>query len=133
MRTTSLQQFIRLRRDLTAERETLQSRLQAINEALGEIPLPSSAPMEGAIGQSTSGGGTRDRRGKRTMSPEARARIAAAQRARWAKQKGLNAQSPKAASNGKPKRRLSAAGRKAIAAAAQRRWAAAKAAGKKRL
>src|SRR5688572_4013379 len=128
MRTTSLQQFIRLRRDLTAERETLQARLNDINAALGEMPLPSSAPIEGVIGQSPSGGATRDRRGKRTMSPEARARIAAAQRARWAKQKGANGQSTKAASNGKPKRRMSAAARKALAAAARKRWAAARAA-----
>ena len=128
MRTTSLQQFIRLRRDLTAERETLQVRLQAINEAMGEMPLPSLAPIQGATSQSASGA-TRGRRGRRTMSPEARARIAAAQRARWAKM----ASNPKPAANGKPKRHMSAAARKALAATDRKRWAAAKAAGKTRL
>ena len=168
MRSNNLQQFVKLRRELTEERATLQSRLQQINEALGEMPLPSLSPIQGATGKPQSarrgrksvGGGQslRDhvlaalqggaltkeevlaavqkrgykfstknplnslgvilygkkprlnrangkfsiargaagpssneskpgRRGKRTMSPEARARIAAAQRARWAKQK----------------------------------------------
>jgi hypothetical protein len=70
------------------------------------------------------------------MSAEGRARIAAAQRVRWAKLKGGNAPARKSASNstaGKPKRKMSAAARKAIAQAARRRWAAAKAAGKSRL
>ena len=73
------------------------------------------------------------RGGKRKMSPEARARIAAAQRARWANQKGATV---KAASNGgsaKPKRKVSTATRKAIAEAARKRWAAAKAAGRSTL
>ena len=176
MRSTSIQQFIKLRRNLTEERSTLEDRLRQINEALGEMPLPSLSPIQGATGQSPiqstrgrgrrgkrgSGGGqslrehvlavlqrgamtkeevlaavkkagykfsTKDplnslgvilygkkpkfnradgkfsltggassstapakagRGGKRTMSPAARARIAAAQRARWAKQKAGN-------------------------------------------
>jgi hypothetical protein len=126
MRTTSLQQFIRLRRDLTAERDTLQSRLQAINEALGQSH-PGSEIVTAAAFRPSASGETRGRRGKRTMSPEARARIAAAQRARWAKQKGARAKQATAASNGRPKRRMRAAGRKAIAEAARKRWAAAKA------
>ncbi len=58
------------------------------------------------------------------MSAAGRARIVAAQKARWAKVKGKSA---------KPKRRMSAAGRARIAAAARARWAKAKAAGKNRL
>jgi hypothetical protein len=54
--------------------------------------------------------------GRRGMSEEGRARIAAAQRARWAKQKG-----PDGAR--KAKRRMSAEGRARIAAAARARWA----------
>jgi len=62
---------------------------------------------------------------RRTMSPAARARIAAEQRARWAKISGTK---PTA----KPGRReMSAAAR--MAAAAKLRWAKAKAAGKNRL
>jgi hypothetical protein len=64
------------------------------------------------------------------MSASARARIAAAQRARWAKVR--KAKGPaKAASKGR--RTLSAAAKAKIAAAARARWARAKAAGKKRL
>jgi hypothetical protein len=223
MRNDSLQQFVRIRKELNDERGRLEMRLRQINEALGEMPLPSLSPIQGATGQSTgargqvrrgrraAGGGqslkdhvlavlqegakTKEevlaavqkrgyrfstsnplnslgvilygknpkfnradgrfsltggassssapakagRGGKRTMSPAARARIAAAQRARWAKQKGGKTEAPKAASNGastaskKPKRTMSAAGRKAIADAARKRWAAAKAAGKKTL
>jgi hypothetical protein len=57
---------------------------------------------------------------KRPMSAAGRARIAAAQRKRWAEAKGTAS----AAKPEKRKRKLSAAGRKAIADAAKRRWAA---------
>jgi hypothetical protein len=62
---------------------------------------------------------------KRTMSAAARARIGAAQKARWAKVKG------KAVKSGR--RKMSAVARAKIAAAAKARWAKAKAAGKKSL
>src|ERR1017187_6211825 len=59
---------------------------------------------------------------RRTMSKAGRARIAAAQRARWAAQKQQQAQPAQAA---KPKKRkLSAAGLKAIREATKKRWAA---------
>jgi len=64
---------------------------------------------------------------KNGLSAAARARIAAAQTARWEayrKNKGQTAAAPAA----KPKRRLSAAGRRAIIAATKKRWAAARAA-----
>lgn len=63
--------------------------------------------------------------GARVMSASARARIAAAQKARWAKVKGN--------SGGAPRRHMSAAARAKIAAAAKARWAKAKAAGRKSL
>ena len=59
------------------------------------------------------------------MSAAGRARIAAAQKARWAKAKGTGS-----APVVKKKRTMSAAGRARIAAAAKARWAKAKAAGK---
>ena len=58
-------------------------------------------------------------RRRRTMSASARARIAAAQRARWAKQKANGA----SGANPRKRRKMSAAGRAAIAAAARARWA----------
>lgn len=73
-------------------------------------------------------GGTRPPAHKKrgTMSAAGRARIAAAQRARWAKVKGKKTSS----NDHKPKRRFSAAARAKIAAAAKARWAKAKAQGK---
>ncbi len=61
------------------------------------------------------------KKGRRTMSAAARAKIAAAQKARWAKQKGTSsAPIPKPA---KKKRHLSPEGRAAIVAALKKRWA----------
>jgi hypothetical protein len=58
-------------------------------------------------------------KGRRTMSASARARIAAAQRARWAKVKKNGA----AGASPRKRRKMSAAGRARIAAAARARWA----------
>ena len=63
--------------------------------------------------------------GTRKLSASARARIAAAQRARWAKFRGTAKASPV-----RGKRTLSAAARKKIAAAQRARWAKVKAAKK---
>ncbi|MGA8340777.1 MAG: hypothetical protein WB781_02460 [Candidatus Sulfotelmatobacter sp.] len=77
--------------------------------------------------------------GKRTetrsrLSLAARAKIAAAQRARWAKlrgQGGQTAQKPKVVSMPAKKKTMSPAARKKIAAAQKLRWAKVKAAQKK--
>jgi hypothetical protein len=72
--------------------------------------------------------------GKRTMSAEARARIAAAQRARWAKSKGAATVSVKApaatAPKAKKRGKLSPEGRARIVAALKARHAAKRAAKK---
>jgi len=67
--------------------------------------------------------------GPRTMSVAARRKIAAAQKARWAKLRGNATEKPAKS----PRRKMSAAARKKIAAAAKERWAKAKAAGRKSL
>jgi hypothetical protein len=59
------------------------------------------------------------------MSASARRKIAAAQRARWAKLKG-HVEAPKS------KRQISAAGKRRIAAAARERWARFRAARQKK-
>ncbi len=71
------------------------------------------------------GGAAESGTGKRVMSASARARIAAAQKARWAKVRGEGGAAPR--------RKMSAAARAKIAAAAKARWAKAKAAGRKSL
>ena len=75
------------------------------------------------IGQLVSGNHTGARSTKRTLSTAARRRMAAAQRARWAKAKGVKAS--------KPKRTMSQAARNKIAAAQRARWAKARAQQKK--
>lgn len=69
------------------------------------------------------GGAPIGRNGKHNMSAAGRARIAAAQKLRWAKVKR----------EGGGGRKMSAAARAKIAKAAKARWAKAKAAGKNRL
>jgi hypothetical protein len=78
--------------------------------------------LDAAITALTSLGSTSSRtRTGRTMSAAARSRIAAAQRARWAKRKGgSKTASPKSA---RPKRHISAAGLARIRAATRARWA----------
>jgi len=73
--------------------------------------------LSSLIGTSSAGPSTR----KGGMSAAGRARIAAAQKKRWAK---IKAGLPASAAAAKPaKRKMSAAGRAAISAAAKARWA----------
>ena len=97
--------------------EKLQATLSSLIGGSGSVasaPKAASTPVAKA--------------GKRTMSAEARARIAAAQRARWAKSRGVS-KAP-AAPPTKKKGKLSPEGRAKIVAALKARWAA-KRAGKK--
>jgi hypothetical protein len=101
--------------------EELQTKLAALVGGSGPL-----APAPKAVSATVSAPVVKA--GKRTMSPEARARIAAAQRARWAKSK--SAIKAPAASSTKKKGKLSPEGRAKIVAALKARWAA-KRAGKK--
>ena len=67
MKKDVLKQFTTLRRSLEAEKARLEDRLKSINETLGVVPGAESVQK------------------KKTMSPAARAKIAAAQTARWAR------------------------------------------------
>ena len=77
----------------------IRKQIAALQEALREV-FGESASVAPAV--TASPGETQRRRGhgkgKRTMSPEARAKIVAAQKARWAKIKGAKVESPVAAS-----------------------------------
>jgi hypothetical protein len=86
---------------LQQERNRLASQLQSLNSAITALN-----------GTGNSGGR------KRTMSASGRARIAAAQRARWAKLKGKKVVSITAR-----KRTMPASARRRIAAAQKARWA----------
>jgi hypothetical protein len=107
---------------IIAERiERLQAELASLLGGGGSVgSAPKAAPAPVAKG------------GKRTMSAEARARIAAAQRARWAKSKALSTVGAKApaATASKKRGKLSPEGRARIVAALKARWAARRAAKK---
>lgn len=90
--------------ELEQERNRLTSEIEALRNAISALNGPIS---NGAAG-------------RRTLSAEARARIAAAQRARWAKAKGQKVVSISA---GKKKRKMSAAAIARIRAAQKARWA----------
>src|ERR1039458_10675453 len=83
---------------------------------LGSQPARRGRPPRKRHGLKASG------RKRRTMSASARAKIAAAQRARWAKHKGKSA--PKKGAGRKP---MSAAMRKKLSAMMKARWAQRKA------
>jgi hypothetical protein len=90
---------------LKKERDRVQQQLAGLNTAL-----------EAFAGVYRANNGTGPRR---KMSAKGRARIAAAQRARWAKVNGQKKVVPIA----KPKRTMSASARRKIAAAQRKRWA----------
>lgn len=99
-------------KQLSKERTRLTDELHRVTAALtafGKVYLSGSNPKAAA------------NHTKRTISAAGRKRIAAAQRARWAKQKQAQ----------KPKRTTSASARKKIAAAQRKRWAKARAEQKK--
>jgi len=97
--TSQLNRIIAIKEQI----ETLQGEIESIAGDGGEVP----SPFPG------------DNPRKRRRSAAVRARMAAAQKARWAKIKGKADSKPAK----KGKRRLSAAGRAAITAATKARWA----------
>jgi hypothetical protein len=111
--TSQLHRIIAIKEQI----ETLQSQIDSIAADGGEIPIPSTEEAP--------------KKRRRRRSAAVRARMAAAQKARWAKIKGTGAKPSKPAKKGK--RRLSAAHRAKIAAAARARWKKAKAEGKRTL
>jgi hypothetical protein len=100
-------------RGYEAERDRLSA---AMAEIRAELSQRGSSPT-----MTVAGGTDRSAPKKRTMSASARARIAAAQRARWQAYKKAKAE-PAPAEKPK-KRKLSAAGRRAIQLATKKRWA----------
>ncbi len=98
---------------LKKEHDRLSRQIQGISAAI--------SAFEGAFGKRS--------RGARTMSAAGRARISAAQKARWAKVKRNDRQADKAVTIPK-KRTMSAAGRRKIAFAQRARWAKVRAAKK---
>jgi hypothetical protein len=88
-------------KDLEQERNRLGAQLERLNHALSALTRMGKHPT------------------KRTISAAGRARIAAAQRARWAKSKGQKVVSARRRKG----RTMSAAARNRIVAAQKARWA----------
>jgi hypothetical protein len=98
----------------------LQEKIQLLQRELGQL-LGGSDAAETAESEAPK---------KRKFSAAAKAKMRAAQRARWAKIRGT---APEAKPAKRAKRKFSAAGLAAISAAAKARWAKAKKAGKSKL
>lgn len=109
-----LNKYLALQTALVNEKVKLEARLAAINKVLGGR-VSAAAPAPATRG------------GSRTFSAGTKAKMAAAQKARWAKLKS-KAAAPADATAPKKRRKMSAAGRAAIVAAAKARWAKVKAA-----
>jgi hypothetical protein len=93
-------------------REQIESMTKELNQILGSSPLVYT-------NGSNRNGHDAQGHGKRNLSASARARIAAAQRVRWAKYNAARPAKPVPSH----KNRLSPAGRAKVAAAVKARWA----------
>ena len=96
-------------RQLRNQRNRIEAELKRLDSALAAL-----ANLDGSV--------TRIRR-TRHLSAAGRSRIAAAQRARWAKMRGRKTKGSKAAISIRSKRHISAAGLARIRAAQRARWA----------
>lgn len=98
---------------------TLKEKIESLEKELGRILGSPTKPVAHVVPKK-----------RRKMSAVARAKIGAAQKARWAKVNGkkLSVKPVK-----KAKRKMSAVARAKISASAKKRWAKAKAAGKSKL
>jgi hypothetical protein len=105
---------------LQQERDSAQKHLDGLNAAIAVITR-----MAGSSAVATPSAAKSGKSGKRILSAAARAKIAAAQRARWARTKGTAAPAAAATAPAKApvKRILSPAARRKIAAAQKARWA----------
>jgi len=104
-------------------------RAVAVREEIEKLESELAAILGGSPSASTPSSNGAPKKGRKMMSAAARAKISAAQKTRWAKQKkGSPAVAVK-----KGKRTMSPEARAKIAAAALKRWAAVKASNRKTL
>jgi len=124
---TSIPSADQLKRAIQISEQIAELEAELVAVFNGSAPAQrSAAPTGGRVAKSG--------RKRRTMSAEAREKIAAAQRARWAKTKGkssaASAATPKSAKAGKKTKKsgggITAAGRAKLAAMMKARWAARK-------
>jgi len=131
--SNQLRQALQLREQIDSLEQQLNSILSGSEGGAQTLRRGQTSTSSAAAPATTPGG--KGVPGKRTMSPAARRRIAAAQKARWAKQKG-DSNASGATTNGRPAQSSSTQGRKKgvmtpegrarLAAAMKARWAARK-------
>jgi hypothetical protein len=97
-------------------------RAVSLKEQIESLEQQLASLLGGGAGRVVGRGQAGGRGGRRTMSAAARARIAAAQRARWARQRGGGV-GARAAGGPRKRRRMSPEARARIAAAQRARWA----------
>ena len=114
---SDIQNYLKLQTALINEKAKLEARLNDINRVLGVEVSVAAAP-------------TAKRGGRRTFSAATKAKMAAAQKARWALRKGtavitkaVAVPASTSAPAPKKKRKMSAAGKANIRAAVKARWA----------
>jgi hypothetical protein len=107
--------------DITQILNQLRQERSQLDSAISALEGVHTAPRRGRPPKSAQAASSPK---KRHMSASARARIAAAQKARWAKQKGQAA--PPAAKKKSGRKGMSAASRKRISEMMKKRWAARK-------
>ncbi len=109
--------LVEIQNELQSKRKELQHELNRVDAAITALGGPSGHSVKPA--SATDGAGPR-----RVLSLGARRRIAAAQRARWAKVRAQKKGTPAtAAASPKPRRVMSIGARRRIAAAQRARWA----------
>jgi hypothetical protein len=107
---TELRKVLQIKEEIV----TLETQLDAV------LGVPGAAVAATPAAKRVAG----KRGGRRKLSPEARERIAAAQRARWAAQRGGKPAAKPAPGKRGGRRKLSPEARERIAAAQRARWAA---------
>src|SRR5689334_12383334 len=105
--------------------EGLTAKQDAIGRQIAELRAMSPGVSSGrdATSQANRATSSKRRGSKRVLSAEARERISAAQRARWAAARGEAPSSAPAPAKAPKKRRLSPEGRRNIQEALRERWA----------
>ena len=133
-------EFKQIISDLKVRKDRLEKAIATIITlgGSGSIPSPFERIRKAGAAISFPFGAQTPKPKRKKMSKAARAKIAAAQKARWAKVKASRDLKKASRENKKrrlkkAKRKMSAAAKAKISAAAKARWAKAKAAGKKSL
>jgi hypothetical protein len=108
--------LVEIQDELQSKRKELQHELSRIEAAISA--LSGLGRTSGTVNSSPAGG-----TGRRVLSLGARRRIAAAQRARWAKVRAQKKGAPAVATSSRKHRVMSVDARRRIAAAQRARWA----------